>query len=278
MSNEHDENTPAAGETAAHETEQTSPAQPAEQQEQAEAKPTQDASDLKDGGDTSETGAVTPADQGDTDPPKRESRAKERIQELVSRAKEAEARAADAERQLSQYQSEDLKPSSEYETDEEYQRAIFRAELREVERERARREQEAAAKRAQEERQRLWEARAEEARARIPDFEQVAYSSKVPYSQSMVQLVQESDQGPEIAYHLGKNPHEADRIARLSPLAAAREIGRLENRFAATTPKKVSNAPPPPKTISGQGATEEKPLSEVESYQEYRARRMGENR
>jgi len=265
---EHDEHTPTAGETAApKETEATS--QAAVETEATGEQPEQDASNLTHGGDASETGAETPADQGDTDQPKKESRAKERIQELVSRAKEAESRAAEAERLLSEYQSEDLKPSSEYETDEEYQRALIRAELTEAERARARREQEAAAKRAQEERQRLWEARADEAKARIPDFEQVAYSQSVPYSQSMLQIVQESEQGPEIAYHLGKNPHEADRIARLSPLEAAREIGRLESRFAASAPKKVSTAPTPPKTISGQGAQEEKTPEQM-SYDEYK--------
>ncbi len=261
---EHEANTPAAGEGTATQTPQVS---------QVEAHAT-----IQDGGqtaaDTSTQGAGTPAIEGDTDQPHRESRAKERIQDLVRRAKEAEARAEAAERQLSTYQSDPIKEQHEYASDADYQRALIREELRGAERERLQRERETAAQTAQSERQSIYDARAGEVRARIPDFDQVAHSASVPYSQAMLQLVQESDLGPEIAYHLGKNPHEADRIARLSPLSAAREIGRLESRFASKAPPKVSSAPPPVKTIQGTGAIEPKPLEDLD-YDAYYERRMG---
>lgn len=223
-------------------------------------------------GDTSTQEAATPAVEDNTGQPERESRAKERIQELVRRAKEAEGRAESAERQLQQYQSEPLKEPHEYESDSDYQRALIREELRQAERERLQREQTAAAETAQQERVNAYEARANEARTKIPDFDQVAHSQHVTYSNAMIQLVQESDLGPEIAYHLGKNPREADRIARLSPLSAAREIGRLESKFAQTSRPKVSNAPPPVKTISGTGAIEQKKLEDMSLDEFYRAR------
>jgi len=273
---EHDEHTPSAGETAETHTGTEGQTPGIGHNRPPVETETQDATAL-DGGDARETGAETPVDQGESDQPRRESRAKERIQELVSRAKDAESRAEQAERQLQQYESEQLRDASEYESDADYQRAIIRAELREAERERWQREQREAAERAQAERAEIFRARAEDAKARIPDFEQVALSDRVPYSPSMVQLVQESEQGPEIAYHLGKNPSEAERIARLTPLAAAREIGRLESRFAATAPKKVSTAPPPPKTISGQGAQEERTPDQM-SYSEYKAWRNGQRK
>jgi hypothetical protein len=62
----------------------------------------------------------------------------------------------------------------------------------------------------------------------------------------MAATIQESDMGPDIAYYLGKNTAEADRIARLSPFLQAKELGKLEAKLAATvTPPKPSAAPAP---------------------------------
>ena len=57
----------------------------------------------------------------------------------------------------------------------------------------------------------------EEARAKYDDFEQVAYNPKLPITDVMAQTIQASDIGPEMAYYLGSNPKEAERISRLSP-------------------------------------------------------------
>jgi hypothetical protein len=49
-----------------------------------------------------------------------------------------------------------------------------------------------------------------------------------------------------LAYHLGANPKEAERISRLPPLLQAKEIGRIEAKLAADPPtKKTSSAPSP---------------------------------
>jgi hypothetical protein len=86
----------------------------------------------------------------------------------------------------------------------------------------------------------------EKAREKYDDFEQVAYNPNLPITDVMAQTIQASDIGPEMAYHLGANPKEAERIARLSPLLQAKEIGKLEAKLAADPPvKKTSNAPTP---------------------------------
>jgi hypothetical protein len=60
------------------------------------------------------------------------------------------------------------------------------------------------------------------------------------------EAIAQSDNGHELLYYLGKNTDEALRIAKLSPIAAAREIGKLEAKIAATPPvTKTSSAPPP---------------------------------
>jgi hypothetical protein len=86
----------------------------------------------------------------------------------------------------------------------------------------------------------------EEARTKYDDFEQVAYNPNLPITDVMAQTIQASDIGPDMAYHLGANPKEAERISRLSPFLQAKEIGKLEAKLAAEPPtKKTSSAPTP---------------------------------
>jgi hypothetical protein len=88
--------------------------------------------------------------------------------------------------------------------------------------------------------------REEKAREKYDDFEQVAYNPKLTITSEMAQAIQYSDIGPDLAYHLGANPKEAERISRLPPLLQAKEIGRIEAKLAADPPtKKTSSAPSP---------------------------------
>lgn len=88
--------------------------------------------------------------------------------------------------------------------------------------------------------------REEEARDRYDDFEQVAYNPNLPVTDYMAQAIQASDIGPEVIYHLGSNPKEAQRIANLPPILQAKEIGRLEAKLVADPPtKRTSTAPAP---------------------------------
>jgi hypothetical protein len=60
--------------------------------------------------------------------------------------------------------------------------------------------------------------------------------------------LQESELGPQIAYHLVENPEKAAAIMQLPFKEQLKEIGRIEARLEATkTPAKpaVSQAPPP---------------------------------
>lgn len=86
-----------------------------------------------------------------------------------------------------------------------------------------------------------------------PDFEEVAFNESVPINEPMVAAIVGSAKGPQVAYFLGKNPDEAARIARLDPLSAAREIGKLEEKLAGPPPKNVTQAPKPLKPVSQTG-------------------------
>jgi hypothetical protein len=88
--------------------------------------------------------------------------------------------------------------------------------------------------------------REEEARSKYDDFEQVAYNPKLPITDVMAESIRASDIGPEVAYYLGANPKEADRIFRLSPIVQAKEIGKIEAKMANDPPvKRTTSAPAP---------------------------------
>ncbi len=88
--------------------------------------------------------------------------------------------------------------------------------------------------------------REEQAREKYDDFEQVAYNPTLKVTDVMAQAIQASDIGPDVIYHLGSNPKEADRISKLPPILQAKEIGKLEASLAASPPvKRTSTAPSP---------------------------------
>jgi hypothetical protein len=91
-----------------------------------------------------------------------------------------------------------------------------------------------------------YQEREESARDKYDDFDQVAYNPKLPITNVMAETIQSSDIGPELAYYLGTNPKDAERISRMTPLAQAKEIGKIEAKLSDNPPvKKTSNAPAP---------------------------------
>jgi hypothetical protein len=95
----------------------------------------------------------------------------------------------------------------------------------------------------------------EEARTKYDDFEQVAYNPKLPITNVMAETIQSSDIGPELAYYLGSNPKEADRISRMTPLGQAKEIGKIEAKLVSAPPiKKTTSAPAPISPVTARSA------------------------
>jgi hypothetical protein len=102
-----------------------------------------------------------------------------------------------------------------------------------------------------------YQEREEAARDKYDDFEQVAYNPKLPITNVMAETIQSSDIGPELAYYLGTNPKDAERISRMTPLAQAKEIGKIEAKLANDPPvKRTTSAPAPisPVTARSSGA------------------------
>lgn len=116
------------------------------------------------------------------------------------------------------------------------------------------------ATRAAQEAQRAVQSKFAEAEAKYPDFREKVVDGGArglwPCTPDMAAAIQESDVAGDIAYHLATNPAEARRISGLSPHSQAREIGKLEVKFStppAAQPKIKTDAPEPPPVLRGQG-------------------------
>ena len=120
--------------------------------------------------------------------------------------------------------------------------AVYSTEQALAERDR----QEAQAKVTQE-RQKVietWASKVQQAKAVLPDFDDIVASSDVVIQDDIRDAILESDVGPQILYHLAENEDVAKKIAGLSAKQALREIGKLEARF------EVKETAPEPKTIA----------------------------
>lgn len=117
-----------------------------------------------------------------------------------------------------------------------------------------------------------WAGRQQAARANISDYDEVLGNSSTTISPSVTDAILTSERGPEIAYHLAKSPELVGRLNRLSPLAAAREIGKIE--AALDAPRTVSGAknPPPPATTSRPSTTSIRDLGSATMEQYIAAR------
>lgn len=92
-------------------------------------------------------------------------------------------------------------------------------------------------------------------RTTVPDFDIVAQNPNLPISSAMVEAIQAAELGPQVYYHLAKNPAEAARIHRLPAQQQAAAIGKIEGRIEAGAIKftpapggraPAGGAPPPP--------------------------------
>ncbi|MGE3681958.1 MAG: hypothetical protein AB7G93_09545 [Bdellovibrionales bacterium] len=99
--------------------------------------------------------------------------------------------------------------------------------------------------------------RVEAFKAKHEDFdERLEEVNDIPLSIAVQEVILASDRGPELMYELARDPEEFARICKLSPLAAARELGKVEARLEKSTESKkrevkTTKAPPPPSPISG---------------------------
>ena len=85
------------------------------------------------------------------------------------------------------------------------------------------------------------------------DYEEVAHYS--PISAAVADMLREAEEGPELAYYLGKNHDVAKSLSKLPAGAAGVELGKIAARLAVekakAAEKALSKAPPPTPKVEG---------------------------
>ena len=238
----------------AQEQDQSSPADASSESPEAVTEESQQ-SEQQEATDKPEEGDEGDDQSGEEKPQEKPKRsARERINELTKRAHEAE-REAQRWREAAERKTAD--PSEKPNPDkfgsyDEYVEALadWKADQRVAEsfkRRDAERSQ-AAEARAAEAKAQAWAERQSEFREATPDYDAVVGKSAVQIAPHVVDTLLDSESGPELAYHLAKRPETVKRINALSPLSAARELGRIEATLsspAAPQIKPASKAPAP---------------------------------
>lgn len=107
------------------------------------------------------------------------------------------------------------------------------------------------------EKQNEWQSKIDSHKADIPDFDKVLSSVDIQLPRDVLQTITESDVGPKIAYHLAKNPAEADKLNHMNQRAKDRFITRLEIKLEDKSFSKVevTKASPTPRANGLNGSS-----------------------
>jgi len=210
-------------------------------------------------------GGETKADEK-TEPPKKT--AQERINEITRARRAAERQAEQAKQEAEYWRQEALKKAKadpepdpmpqqsdrprreQYKTEEDYEEALVDWKL--DKREGAKRE--AEQQRKNQESFRKFNTAADKMREKYEDFDEVIQSPV--FSATMRAVILKSENGPLVAYHLGRpeNSALADRLLSLSPEEQIYELGKLEPQLVvAEKTKKTTGAPAPLNPVNTTG-------------------------
>jgi hypothetical protein len=254
--------------------------------------------------DSTEEDGDTEAKDSEKDRPKKKGGFQRRIDKLNARATAAQQEAeywkqqalkgagadktqANEPTQKAEPVAAQGKPNPEnFETHAEYVEALTDWKLEQ--REKARIEQDQKSK-LKSEHERTMKAHAERVTAfaeKTEDFhEAIAELDDIPMSPSVAELLVSSENGPELMYELAKNKAEFERINRLYPLAAARELGKIEAKIAKASKeskpeiKKQTNAPKPIEPVGTAKGNGKKSIFDADlSQAEYERLRREQNK
>ena len=219
----------------------------------------------------------------------RRERRKAEVARVKQEAKEAQDRADRLERELTRLKGAETQPPrmEEFQDHDEYlaELSAFKAEQRmtnrqvqELEREAAesKKQTEALHQRQVEEAAQNWAAQADDARTRYADFDAVVTAPDVAITPNMAQLIGLSDNGADVAYHLGMNKDLARELAQLPVPELVGAMRVLERTVKAQTPKPrtTTQAPDPVQPVKPK-ATAAKKAEEMSMAEYMAARKAG---
>lgn len=199
-----------------------------------------------------------------------------RIDKLTARLREAESKLAEAAKPAEVDDKEPRIEDFDFDSDK-YEEAKIAYRVRKE----LKKEESAKAKASEQQKQQAViesaKAKFEQAGEKFDDFDDVVYTNQ-HVTKEMAQAVLFSDVGPDIAYYLGKNPEESQRIAALPPARQKIEIGKLEVRFTTKPEPRTTNAPEPIKPVSSAGKapsmlSDDMPLADWMKLRQQQARR-----
>ena len=131
-----------------------------------------------------------------------------------------------------------------------------------------------------------FQSRVREFKEQTKDFDEVVSEvDDVRLSVGIQEVLLSSKLGPQLMYELAQDRDELERINLLSPIDAARELGRLEAKISfkskessSKETKKTTKAPPPPTRVSGKSekALKKSIYDEDLSFKDYERIRLEE--
>jgi len=143
--------------------------------------------------------------------------------------------------------------------------------------------------------------RVTKARKNYPDYDETiaeALSTKDGFNQDAIfytkgsaidQFLLDSDHGHDILYHIAKNLDETKHIFErnaqgqylLNPIRQVRELAKIESRLAdkphSSSAPKVTQAPPPPRQVSGKGTVSKDAVEEAVEAGDFESYSRAEN-
>lgn len=106
----------------------------------------------------------------------------------------------------------------------------------------------------------------EAGRTAYPDFDaainEAVEDGLIPVKGPLYEAIMDSEVGEKLAYHLAKNPAEAERIQKLSMLGQIRELGKLEDKLSAKKPQRESMEPIGGRTSTTSGLRDDASMSD----------------
>lgn len=184
---------------------------------------------------------------------KRKQSANERISEITGKYRDEQRRADSLAAKLAQLEGKLKAPNADEYTDasklnaDQIAYALDQRRVAELKDEHTEATTEASKARAV-----AWYERVEAFKAEAADFDAVALTAPIGKETSL--MVADMEDGPAVAYHLGKNPAEARRIDALPERQRAFALGKIAAQITTTPPKRITAAPTPVNAVSGKSA------------------------
>jgi len=181
---------------------------------------------------------------------------------------------------------EDPEPKMEdFKTIPEYVKAQAKWELRQHEKEVAAKSEKQAAADRKKEIADLYDSRVVETKKTHPDYSEVVGGSKLMIPETAVISIRdpEMENGPEVAYYLGKNPDFCEKLMNMSAGKVIAEVWKLSEKLAGETKtedepeeeKPISKAPEPIKPVSGGSSRSSVSLDKMSLSEYKKARAAG---